>query len=62
MLAAIYVCVGDNQLATETMTDFLGRWPDRTIRSEAARISKEWIDPAIRERWLHSMKTAGMPE
>lgn len=62
MLAAVYICVGNPEKAKEAMADYLKKWPDRTLRSEAEKVSKEWTDKSIQERWLNNMRLAGMPE
>ena len=62
MLAAVYICVDDTEKARETMVEYLEKWPDRTLRSETQRVSREWTDVSIQERWLSDMRQAGMPE
>ncbi len=62
MPAAVYICVGNPEKAKEAMADYLKKWPDRTLRSEAEKVSKEWTDKSIQERWPNDMRLAGMPD
>lgn len=61
MLAALQVCLGELDQARKTMTAFLESRPGYSLADEIRLNPQDWKPEGTRERWLDSMRRAGMP-
>ncbi|UOA19918.1 Transcriptional activator CadC [Sulfitobacter indolifex] len=60
-LAAIYLCLGNADMAKTAMTAFLDENSEWTVARERALITGMWTAPGLADRWLESLEAAGMP-
>ncbi|MFD0980295.1 winged helix-turn-helix domain-containing tetratricopeptide repeat protein [Tropicimonas aquimaris] len=60
-LASILVCLERLDQAKAAMATFLGTRPGYTVQIEATSVPTDWKPDGMYERWLSSMKQAGMP-
>ncbi len=61
-LAAIYVCLGRQEEAKATIAKFLQIEPDYSIAKFRDKMQRQYKDPAVLERWIADLRTAGLPE
>lgn len=62
MMAVVYISVGRQADAEETMDKFMQAKPEHTLAKERAIETPRYKDPAKVERWLDGLRQAGMPE
>jgi adenylate cyclase len=61
-LAVIFVCLGRQEEAKATIGEFLQSEPDYSIAEVKDKTQHLYKDPAIRDRWIADLRTAGLPE
>ena len=61
-LAAIFVCLGRQEEAKATIGEFLQSEPDYSIAEVKDKTQYLYKDPAILDRWIADLRTAGLPE